>query len=127
MANPLSIARLAPQVASQELSVEHLIEQVLGEIGRTDPSVNAFIAVLADRARADARRADADIGAGRYLGPLHGMPIAVKDLVDVEGAPTTAARRQRRPPPRSAEAAQDSPVRQRALRTGRPATLLACA
>ncbi len=49
--------------------------------------------MLADEARADARRADADIAAGRYRGPLHGVPISLKDLIDLAGASTTAASR----------------------------------
>jgi aspartyl-tRNA(Asn)/glutamyl-tRNA(Gln) amidotransferase subunit A len=52
--------------------------------------------VLGDRALADARRLDADLAHGRYFGPFHGIPVSIKDLVDVGGAPTTAASRVRR-------------------------------
>ena len=51
--------------------------------------------MLADRACEEARRADAEIAAGRHRGPLHGIPISVKDLIDIEGLPTTAASRVR--------------------------------
>jgi Asp-tRNA(Asn)/Glu-tRNA(Gln) amidotransferase A subunit family amidase len=57
------------------------------EAGR---GLNAFISVLADAALADARRAQAEIEGGRYRGPLHGVPVSVKDLVDVAGTDTTA-------------------------------------
>ena len=53
--------------------------------------LNAFITVTADAALADARRAEADIQRGNWKGPLHGIPIALKDLVDTAGVRTTAA------------------------------------
>jgi aspartyl-tRNA(Asn)/glutamyl-tRNA(Gln) amidotransferase subunit A len=96
MTNMLSIARLAAQVAARQLTVEHLVGDALARIEPANRAINAFITVLGDRALADARRLDADLARGRYLGPLHGMPISVKDLVDVEGVPTTAASRVRR-------------------------------
>jgi aspartyl-tRNA(Asn)/glutamyl-tRNA(Gln) amidotransferase subunit A len=54
------------------------------------PSLNAFVTVLEASALAEAVRCDEEIRSGRYRGPLHGIPIAVKDLVDVQGTPTTA-------------------------------------
>jgi aspartyl-tRNA(Asn)/glutamyl-tRNA(Gln) amidotransferase subunit A len=96
MWNTISIARLAPQVASRQLTAERLAGDTLERIERANPAINAFITVLGDRALAEARRLDADLARGRYLGPLHGMPLSVKDLVDVEGVPTTAASRVRR-------------------------------
>src|SRR6185503_17702214 len=70
-------------------------EQCLAVIRDRNPSLNAFITVFADSARDEARRADDEIAAGRYRGPLHGVPISLKDLIDVEGTPTTAASRVR--------------------------------
>ena len=69
-------------------------------------SLNAFITVLTEQAREQARRADEDIAAGRYRGPLHGVPISLKDLIDVKGSPTTAASRVRE----GHLAAADAPV-----------------
>ncbi len=96
MAEQMSIAALAPRVKSGELSAERLVGETLARIGTTNARINAFITVLADEGMAEARRLDADRARGRYHGPLHGMPISVKDLVDVRGVPTTAASRVRR-------------------------------
>jgi aspartyl-tRNA(Asn)/glutamyl-tRNA(Gln) amidotransferase subunit A len=90
-----TITRLAPRVASGELHSERLTEDALGTIVRLQPSLNAFITVTADQALADARRADQEIAAGRYRGALHGIPISLKDLIDVAGTPTTAGSRVR--------------------------------
>ena len=90
-----TITSLAPRVASGELHSERLTEDALGTIARLQPSLNAFIAVAADQALADARRADHEIAAGRYRGALHGIPISLKDLIDVAGTPTTAGSRVR--------------------------------
>src|SRR5262249_12974185 len=57
--------------------------------------LNAFILVTADAARAQAERADRELAAGVDRGPLHGVPISIKDLLDVAGTPTTAASRVR--------------------------------
>jgi aspartyl-tRNA(Asn)/glutamyl-tRNA(Gln) amidotransferase subunit A len=85
-----TITSLAPRVASGELRAERLVEDALATIARLQPSLNAFIAITAEEALADARRADQEIAGGRYRGPLHGIPISLKDLVDVAGVPTTA-------------------------------------
>ncbi len=88
-----SISALAPRIASGEISSSAVTEACLERISAENGRLNAFIAVLADGARADAGRADAEIAAGRYRGPLHGVPISLKDLIDLAGAPTTAASR----------------------------------
>ena len=89
----LTISELAPRLASREVSAADVTEACLERIASENGRVNAFISVLAARARADAERADAEIAAGRYRGPLHGVPISLKDLIDLAGAPTTAASR----------------------------------
>jgi aspartyl-tRNA(Asn)/glutamyl-tRNA(Gln) amidotransferase subunit A len=89
----LTIGELAPRLASRELSSSDITAACLERIAAENGRVNAFISVLADQARADASRADAEIAAGRYRGPLHGVPISLKDLIDLAGAPTTAASR----------------------------------
>ncbi len=65
----------------------------LEHIDRLNPSLNAFISVRRDAALAEARALDEERRRGHLRGPLHGLPISVKDLIDVEGMPTTAASR----------------------------------
>ncbi|MCX7789032.1 MAG: amidase family protein, partial [Chloroflexaceae bacterium] len=67
-----------------------LVEAALARIAALDGPLNAFQLVLAEQALADARRAEAELAAGRDRGPLHGVPVAVKDLLDMVGLPTTA-------------------------------------
>ena len=94
-AEPRTIAELARALQARELTAEAITDRCLSAIAERNPSLNAFITVLADGAREQARRADADIAAGRYRGPLHGVPVSLKDLIDIEGTPTTAASRVR--------------------------------
>ena len=89
------LATLAPLVERRGVTAEALLEACLGEIARANGELNVFIAVLTDDARAQARQADREIRGGRYRGPLHGIPISVKDLIDIQGITTTAASRVR--------------------------------
>jgi aspartyl-tRNA(Asn)/glutamyl-tRNA(Gln) amidotransferase subunit A len=86
----MTIAEVAPRVASGVVKSEKLTEDCLSAIERLNPKLNAFITVTADEALQQARAADKDIAAGRCLGPLHGIPVSLKDLVDQKGWPTTA-------------------------------------
>src|SRR5205823_10903906 len=86
----LSIAEAAPRLASGELSPVELTQACLDRISQVDAAVNAFITVLADAALEEARVAEAEIGRGNYRGPLHGIPIAQKDLMYTRGVRTTA-------------------------------------
>ena len=88
-----SIAALAPRLRAREVSPVELTEAALARIAARDPELNAFQLVLADQARAAAQDADREIAAGRHRGPLHGVPIAIKDLFDLAGTPTTAGMR----------------------------------
>jgi aspartyl-tRNA(Asn)/glutamyl-tRNA(Gln) amidotransferase subunit A len=72
-----------------------LVDACLRAIEARDRELNAFIVVTADQARAEADGADRDAAAGRWRGPLHGIPISIKDLIDIAGLPTTAASRVR--------------------------------
>ncbi len=90
-ADTRTITGLARALMTREVTAEAVTAQCLDRIAERNPSVNAFIAVLVDQARAQARDADREIAAGRYRGPLHGVPISFKDLIDVRGTPTTAA------------------------------------
>ena len=90
-----TITTLAPRLASGNLKAERLVEDALSTISKLQSQLNAFITVTADEALAQARQVDKEISAGRYLGPLHGIPVSLKDLVDMAGVPTTAASRLR--------------------------------
>jgi amidase len=80
-------ARQAEMVRNGEISARELVELYLKRIERLEPELNAFRRVMAERAMADARQADARRGAGDER-PLLGVPIAVKDTEDVAGEPT---------------------------------------
>lgn len=80
------IAETAAALRAGRLSARELAEE---RLARIDPALGAFITVTADLARRDADRADAALRRGVWLGPLHGIPVAVKDNIDVAGVPTT--------------------------------------
>jgi aspartyl-tRNA(Asn)/glutamyl-tRNA(Gln) amidotransferase subunit A len=85
----LSIAELAPRLRERQLSPVELTEVYLQRIERLDGQLNSFIRVLPDEARAAARAAETEIGRGDWRGPLHGVPLGIKDLFDVAGVPNT--------------------------------------
>ena len=76
-------------LAQRQINPVELTEAVLARVERLQPQLNAFITVTADRALAEARAAWGEIAEGRHRGPLHGVPIAHKDLFDIAGVPTT--------------------------------------
>ena len=86
-------AELARRIATGEQSAEEVTRAHLDRIEAVDPKVNAFLAVDSERALATARQVDAKRSAGEELGPLAGVPIAVKDLLCYQGLPTTAGSR----------------------------------
>jgi aspartyl-tRNA(Asn)/glutamyl-tRNA(Gln) amidotransferase subunit A len=85
----LSIARAAKLIAARQLSVVELTRALLARIEALDGKLNSFICVTADGALKGAARADTEIAAGNYRGPLHGIPIAIKDVFETKGVPTT--------------------------------------
>jgi aspartyl-tRNA(Asn)/glutamyl-tRNA(Gln) amidotransferase subunit A len=85
-----TISEVAARVKRGEVKSEKLTEQCLAQIEELNPKLNAFITVTADAALARARQADHEIAAGRRIGPLHGIPISLKDLIDQQGVRTTA-------------------------------------
>ena len=85
----LTIAELAPQLRERQLSPVELTEAYLQRIERLDGQLNSYIRVMADEARAAAREAESEIGRGAWRGPLHGVPLGIKDLFDVAGVPNT--------------------------------------
>jgi aspartyl-tRNA(Asn)/glutamyl-tRNA(Gln) amidotransferase subunit A len=86
----LSLREASELVRTRALSPLELTENCLRRIERLNPRLNAFITVTAEGALAEARAAAADIQAGHWRGPLHGIPLALKDLVDTAGVRTTA-------------------------------------
>ncbi len=86
-----TIGELAPRLRTGDVSSERLTRACLAQIERLNPSLNAFITVTAEAALDEARTADREIAAGTYRGPLHGIPVSLKDLIDQQGVPTTAA------------------------------------
>ena len=84
---------LARQIRAKEISPVAVVEAVLQRIEALQPTVNAFITVTADEARDAARRAEAAVVAGAPLGPLHGVPFSVKDLLFTRGARCTMGSR----------------------------------
>ena len=90
-ANPFApIADVARGMRERRLSPVALAELCLGRIEALNPRLNAFITVTTDLAREQAARADREIAAGQWRGPLHGIPVAVKDFYDTAGVRTTA-------------------------------------
>ena len=106
------ITDVAQRVRVGTLSPVDLVKACLARID-TRPQTNAFITVMRAHALEQAEHATREIQAGRYLGPLHGIPVAVKDLVDVAGTPTTSGSRV---PPRNPVV--DAPVIRRLKTAG---------
>ena len=85
----LSAVELAARIRRKEVSARDVMAAHLARIERVNPKVNAIVTLVADRAMADAARADDQTARGAALGPLHGLPVAHKDLVDTAGIRTT--------------------------------------
>ena len=94
-AEPQTISELSRALKARQTTAEAVIDRCLQRIAERNPTLNAFITVFEREAREEARAADREIAAGTYRGPLHGIPISLKDLFDVRGAVTTAASRVR--------------------------------
>src|SRR5262245_23336025 len=89
----LTLDELAGHLRRRELSPVEVTRQLLERIDALDPSLHSYATVLAGRALAEARRAEAEIARGDWRGPLHGVPVAVKDLCATRGARTTCGTR----------------------------------
>jgi len=89
----VSVRELGERIRARRLSPVALAEVFLGRLERLGPRYNAVVTLTPDRALAEARRAEAEIVAGRYRGPLHGIPLAVKDNIAVANTVTAAGAR----------------------------------
>ena len=86
-----SISELTARLRRREISPVEITQECLARIEKVNPALNAFITVMAESALAEARMAEAEIGRGEWRGALHGVPVALKDLIDTAGVRTTAA------------------------------------
>jgi aspartyl-tRNA(Asn)/glutamyl-tRNA(Gln) amidotransferase subunit A len=88
---PESVRQLSPLLQRKEVSPLEITRICLDRIETLNPALNAFITVTADSALVEARRAEVEIGRGEWRGPLHGVPVAIKDLINTAAVRTTAA------------------------------------
>jgi len=91
MTDFISISDLGQRLRRREISPVEVTQGCLARIEKTNPGLNAFITVMGESALAEAQRAEAEILRGEWRGPLHGVPVALKDLIDTAGVRTTAA------------------------------------
>lgn len=87
------LLEVAARIAAREISPVEITRAALDRISATEPELNAFITVLSETAITDAEVAEAEIQRGEYRGPLHGIPISLKDLVATAGIRTSAGSR----------------------------------
>jgi aspartyl-tRNA(Asn)/glutamyl-tRNA(Gln) amidotransferase subunit A len=80
--------KAAALIRARKLSPVEYVDAVLAAIDKANPTLNCFREVSADQSRADAKRAEEAVAKGEPLGPLHGVPVSIKDLLDVKGVPT---------------------------------------
>jgi aspartyl-tRNA(Asn)/glutamyl-tRNA(Gln) amidotransferase subunit A len=112
--NGETIDELRGALARKATTSEQITTRCLDRIATLNPRLNAFITVTADAALAAARAADRARARGDAVGPLHGVPISIKDLIDQAGLPNTAGSRVRR----DVVATADAPVTARVIRAG---------
>jgi aspartyl-tRNA(Asn)/glutamyl-tRNA(Gln) amidotransferase subunit A len=91
MSSLATIAELSQRIRRKEISPVLIVGECLTTIEKLNPQLNAFITVMAESALAEARAAEEEITRGAWRGPLHGIPIAIKDLIDTAGVRTTSA------------------------------------
>jgi aspartyl-tRNA(Asn)/glutamyl-tRNA(Gln) amidotransferase subunit A len=89
--DPLHLEEFGRRLRAGATTALEATEACLRRIEENDEALNAFILVLGDEARQQAREADAELAAGHDRGPLHGVPMSIKDLFDIRGHATTAA------------------------------------
>src|SRR5438128_5962692 len=90
---PTTIRVAADDIRHGRLSPVALLESCLSAIDRQEESIRAWVLVDRDAARDAARRAEAEVRVGRWRGPMHGIPVGIKDIIDVVDLPTAAGSR----------------------------------
>ncbi|MFJ3211734.1 amidase [Streptomyces flaveolus] len=110
----LTLTAAAEAIRARRLSPVELVDSVLDRAREVQPLFGAYVTLTADRARRSAREAEREAAAGRLRGPLHGVPMGLKDLIDVAGTATTASSRVRA----GHRARQDSTVAARLAAAG---------
>jgi aspartyl-tRNA(Asn)/glutamyl-tRNA(Gln) amidotransferase subunit A len=83
------ISRLSRAIRNREISPVEVTDQLLSRIDAANPTLNAYITVMTDAARASAAEAEREIGRGSWRGPLHGVPLGIKDMIETRGVRTT--------------------------------------
>jgi len=109
-----TLAEAASEIRERKISSVELTRACLDRIAKLNPQLNAFITVTEDLALRQAHQADADVAAGKVRGPMHGIPLALKDLIDVAGVKTTAGSNQFR----DRVATEDAAIVQRLKQAG---------
>src|SRR3712207_6003439 len=87
--NELSVHQLSAEIAARRISPVDVVESYLARIRTKEPKLQAFVEVYENDARQAAQAADLAIRSGHAVGPLHGIPIALKDLIEIEGKPVS--------------------------------------
>lgn len=87
----LSLREVAAKIKSREVSPVEVTQACLDRVEATEPKLNAFSVVMAESAKAEAKKAEAEIMAGNWKGELHGVPVGIKELYDVAGLSTTSS------------------------------------
>ena len=85
----LDLLEIGRQIQSRDRSSEEVTRALLARIAALDSALHSYVTLMETSALAEARRADAEIAAGKARGPLHGVPLAVKDLLWTAGVPTS--------------------------------------
>ena len=85
----LTISELVPKIKAKEISPVELTEAALAQADRLQPTLNSFITILHEQARRQAKAQEAALMRGEYRGPLHGIPIGIKDNIATAGIRTT--------------------------------------
>ena len=85
----LDLTELSQHIGARELSSLEAVEAALARLGSVEKKLNAFITILGEKALAEAARADEEIARGHYRGPLHGVPVTIKDMFETAGVRTT--------------------------------------
>jgi aspartyl-tRNA(Asn)/glutamyl-tRNA(Gln) amidotransferase subunit A len=85
----MTATEAAQAITARKLSPVELMKALLERIARLDPKLNVFIRFDGDAAMDAAKAAEAEVASGRLRGPLHGVPVGIKDIIDVAGVPTT--------------------------------------